>query len=135
MQSITFPFKVGVPKAGEKAIPLTDVEFRYTTRPARLLERACGGNIDRVLARGQVVEAVVLLVCYGLLWNDAEMSEDQAVDLVDEFIDAGGNVTDLTAALYKALQSSGVYGKHEEPVTKKRPRTRAGSAQTAATTH
>lgn len=110
MTSVSYPFKVGTPNA-DKTIPRLDVEFRYNSRAARLLERACNGNIDQVLGRGKSVEASVLLVCYGLLHADPKMTEDKAADLLDEFIDAGGDVVDLTVTLYKALSASGVYGK------------------------
>ena len=116
MTSVSFPFKVGVP-GPDKKIPLIDVEFRFTTKTARQLERACNGNIERVLGLGRSVDASVLLVCYGQRWReDAQyLTEDEAADQIDEFISAGGNVTDLTVALYKALNESGVYGKPEEP--------------------
>jgi hypothetical protein len=110
MTSTTFPFLVGVPGA-DKTIPFRDAEFRFTTKHTRKLEDACGGNIDWVIARGQSVKAMVLMVCYGLLWQDKQMTEDKAADLIDEFIDAGGDVIELSTALYKALGASGVYGK------------------------
>lgn len=115
MTSVTFPFKVGVPQPGEKTIPLLDVEFRYTTKTARQLERACNGNMERVLSLGKSVEASVLLVCYGQRWNQPTLTEDHAADQLDEFIAAGGDIVDLTVALYKALNESGVYGKPKEP--------------------
>lgn len=109
MTSVSFNFKVGLPDA-HRQIQLEPVEFRFTTKSARLLERACNGNIDQVLGRGKSAEATVLLVCYGLLWADPKITEDKAAGLIDEFIDAGGNVVDLAVALYKALSTSGVYG-------------------------
>lgn len=117
MTSVSFPFLVGQPDATTKAIPLNPAEFRFTTRSARRLEQACNGNIDTVIGRGKSVEACVLLVCYGLQWNDAAMTEDKATDLIDEFIAAGGDVIDLSRALYRALTESGVYGKPADPTT------------------
>lgn len=114
MTSITFPFFVGMPKP-DKSIALEDAEFRFTTKAARALEGAAGCGITFLLAKGQTVELTVLLVCYGLQWQpQLKMTEAKAVDLIDEFIDAGGNVTALSEALYKALDSSGVYGKVDD---------------------
>src|SRR5688572_17940377 len=128
MTTETFPFFVRLPTA-DKTIPLLDAEFRYTTKAVRQLERAAGTSILLLLSSGRTVEALVLLVCYGLKWKSlkahglkrlgadgkplAEMTEDVAVDLIDEFIDAGGNTGDLSNALYKALNTSGVYGRAE----------------------
>lgn len=117
MTSVTFPFFVGLP-GDDKKIPLLDAEFRFTTKTTRAMERSAGNGISWVIARGQSVEALVLLVCYGLQWKKwpkgkttAEMTEDWAVDLIDAFIDAGGEVEELSKAVYKALDQSGVYGK------------------------
>lgn len=110
MTSVSFNFRVGLPDA-DKKITLEPVEFRFTTKSARLLERACNGNIEQVLGRGKSAEASVLLVCYGLLHADSKMTEDKAAGLIDEFIDAGGDVVELVVALYKALNASGVYGR------------------------
>lgn len=129
MTSVSFPFRVGLPDPSTKQIALEPVEFRFTTRTTRLLERACNGNIDAVLGRGKSVEALVLLVCYGRLWDDPKMTEDRAANLIDEYIDAGGDVIGLAVALYDALLQSGVYGK---PKTEERPTTQATATTAAA---
>lgn len=113
MTSVSFPFLVGTP-GPDKQIPLLDAEFRFTVSATRKLERACGGNLDWVVARGQAVDAVVLLVCYGLVWNDKKMTEEKAEHLVEDFIDAGGDVIELTKALYTGLAESGVYGRKKD---------------------
>jgi hypothetical protein len=118
MTSVSFPFFVGMP-GEDKTISLVDAEFRYTTKFTRQLERAAGTGLSWLIARGQSVECAVLLVCYGLKHlgkvpfrgKQIEMTEDVAVDLIDEFIDAGGDVKALSEALYKGLNASGVYGK------------------------
>ena len=111
MTSVTFPFFVLPPSEDHKTLSFGDAEFRFGTKHARLLERAAGQGIEWVIARGQAVEALVLLVCYGLLWTNKKMTEDKAIDLIDEFIDAGGDATQLRDACLRALNESGVYGK------------------------
>ena len=89
------------------------------------------GNIERVLGLGRSVDAAVLLVCYGQRWHQASelLTEDEAADQIDEFISAGGNVTDLVVALYRALNESGVYGKvADEPRPTGRGRRKAAPA-------
>lgn len=112
MTSVTFPFFVGKPRE-DKSLPFEDAEFRYTTKFARQLEASAGQGIAFVMARGQFVESLVLFVCYGLKWTDKKMNEDKAVDLIDAFIDAGGNAQHLRDACLKALNASGVYGPDE----------------------
>lgn len=112
MTSVTFPFFVGKPRE-DKTLPFEDAEFRYPTKSARQLERAAGAGISFVIARGQFVESLVLMVCYGLRWNDPKMTEDKAIDLLDQFVDAGGDARQLRDACIEALNASGVYGRKE----------------------
>jgi hypothetical protein len=108
MTTVDFPF--GVKKNSEGEASFVDVRFRFTIRTARELERASVVGLSLLLARGQTVEALVLLVCYGLKWERKTMNEDHAVNLLDQFVEAGGNVNSLAEALRKALNESGVYG-------------------------
>lgn len=115
MTSVTFPFFVGKPDPDTKKITLKDAEFRYTTKTARALEQSAGVGIEWLVARGQNVLVLVLMVCYGLQWDPKQkMTEDRACNLIDEFIDAGGSVEELSKACFKALKLAGVYGPPEE---------------------
>ena len=131
MTSTPFPFFVGLP-GPDKKITFKDAEFRFTTKSARQIERASGSNVDVLLARGQSVELMVLLVCYGLTWNDDEMTEEKAVDLIDEFVDAGGSTRELLRTLYVALTQSGVYGKPEDNTKKGKKAAKGSERPTAA---
>lgn len=111
---VDFPFAV----EGDRATGgtrLVNARFRFTVRTARELERASGVGITLLVARGQSVEAMVLLACYGLRWQHKRLTEDETVDLVDKFLDAGGDCKALSGALYKALNESGVYGEPLPP--------------------
>jgi hypothetical protein len=121
MTSVTFPFYVVPPRADKPELTFRDAEFRYTTKTSRRLERAAGCGIATIIARGQFVESIVLMVCYGLQWKDQKMTEDKAVDLVDEFVDAGGDVVKLREACIDALNKSGVYGKVESDDANTKP--------------
>jgi hypothetical protein len=92
-----------------------DVEFRFTIKTARLLERATRqwGGISGLTMRGNNVEVLVTVTHHALLWNKPKLAEDKVIDWIQDFIDAGGNVIDLTQALTKALDASGVYGRPE----------------------
>ena len=108
MTTVEFPF--GVKRDEDGKVSFIDVSFRYTIKTARELERASGVGLNLLLARGQSVEAMVLLVCYGLKWARKTMTEEIAIDKLDEYVEAGGDVTKLVVALRDALNASGVYG-------------------------
>jgi hypothetical protein len=76
-----------------------ETEFRFTIKTARELEKSAGQGIAYLVARGQSVESLVLLVCYGLRWNRPKLREDDAVQLIQDFLDAGGDVNKLSEAL------------------------------------
>lgn len=90
------------------------VRFRFTIPNVRALELAAGCGIDLLRLRGQQIHALVLLVCYGLKWSDRKMTEDRAADLIEAYRDDGGSVVELSKAVVKALNESGVYGPAEK---------------------
>jgi len=119
MTSVSFPLIPGKP----------DVDFRFTISTARQLDRASQYGIQVLLKNGQTTEAIVLMTCYGLKHINPRMTETKAEELIQQFIDNGGDATDLFTALFKALQASGVFGKadggEENPTT-------AAASQTAS---
>lgn len=115
MKGVLFPLREG---------EIQD-EFRFSIRTARDLERACGSNYTMLLARGQQIEAICLLTCYGLRHQkkDARLTVDQATDLVEAYIDRGGSIVALYEALQEAMNRSGCYRTREEDVDTSRPTT------------
>jgi len=105
--TVPFPLAPGQP----------DVEFRFTIKTARELERATRpfGGIAGLNLRGSNVEALVVCTLYALRWNRPKLMEDKVIDMIQDFVDAGGDVIDLTNTLTKALNESGVYGKPATP--------------------
>lgn len=103
MTTVEFPLKPGAPP----------VKFRFTIPNTRALELAAGCGIELLRLRGQTVHALVLMTCYGLRWNDKRMTEDRASELIQEYLDADGSVEELSKALVKAMNGSGVYGEPE----------------------
>ncbi len=92
------------------------VRFRFTIPTTRQLEKAAGVGIDYLRIRGQQVEALVLMCCYALRSENKGMTEEKAADLIQHYIEAGGDVVKLSEALVEAMNASGVYGKKPEPV-------------------
>lgn len=120
MTSVDFDLNVTIftDDAKKKREQYGTVSFRFTTKTTRALERAAGSGISWLVVRGQSVEALVLLLCYGLLHAYPKMTEQKATDIIDAYIDedregGAGDVKDLASALHKALNESGVYGKPE----------------------
>jgi hypothetical protein len=85
-----------------------DVEFRFTFKTARQLELSAGCNFQTLLARGQQVEAVAQLTCFALRHDDKTMTIEKAVDLIDAYIEKGGDIVKLYLALQEAMNHSGV---------------------------
>jgi hypothetical protein len=96
-----------------------DVEFRFTIKTARLLERATRpwGGIAALNLRGNNVEVLVMVTHHALLWKQPKLAEDKVIDMIQTFVDEGGNVVALTETLTKALDESGVYGRPETPAS------------------
>jgi hypothetical protein len=92
------------------------LEFKFTVPTTLDLEEAAGMSIDMMRLRGQNLKALVLLTCYGLKWDDPSMTELRAKKILGRFVDAGGDVVELTKALVDALNVSGVYGRPESTV-------------------
>lgn len=100
MKGVSFPLYEGQ----------IDVEFRYTIKAARALERQAGCNYQMLFARGQQVEAVCLLLWAALLHVDPKLTTEKAVDIVEGYVDRTGNILPLYEALQKAMNASGCYG-------------------------
>ena len=105
--TVPFPLVPGQP----------DVEFRFTIKTARDLERATRqfGGIAGLNMRGSNVEALVVCTLFALRWNKPKLTEDTVVDMIQTFVDHDGDVIALTTTLTKALNESGVYGKPATP--------------------
>lgn len=101
MTSVSFPLIPGKP----------DVEFRFTITTARQLDKASQYGVQVLLKNGQTTDAIVLMTCYGLKHINPRMTEQKAEELIQQYIDNGGDAMDLFNALFKALQESGVFGK------------------------
>src|SRR4051794_6030255 len=105
--SVQFPLVPGQP----------DVDFRFTIKTARELERATRhlGGLAGLHLRGSNVEAIVATTLFALRWRQPKLTEDKVVDMIQAFVDEGGDVIALTNTLTKALSESGVYGKPAQP--------------------
>ena len=101
MTAVSFPLIPGKP----------DVDFRFTIKTARELDRASQYGVQVLLKNGQTTDAIVLMTCYGLKHINPRMTEQKAEELIQQYIENGGDAMDLFTALFKALQESGVFGK------------------------
>lgn len=105
--SVSFPLRPHQP----------DVEFRFTIGAVRQLEKAAGCGLQTLLSRGESTEALVLMTCYGLRHANHKMTEQLAETWIQNYIDAEGDSDKLMAALFDAVNASGVYGKVEPTAT------------------
>jgi hypothetical protein len=108
------------------------VDFRFTIKTARELDRASTHGITTLLRNGQTTDALVLMTCYGLRHADHRMTETKAEELIQRFVDEGGNAADLLKALTEAIQASGVWGRdggdEANPTQEKTPQTEPTTA-------
>lgn len=123
MKGVLFPLK-----AGE-----IDVEFRFGIRSARDLERAAGCNYQTLFARGQQIEAICLMTCFALRHQEPKLTVDKATDLVEAYVDSGGNIVTLYEALQRAMNVSGVYGPSTEKMAEDTSRPTTATAPEEAT--
>ena len=89
--------------------------FYFNIRAVRRLEQRSGVGIDLLRARFQAVEVLVLLVTFGLRHAEPNLTEEQAEDYIQAFIENGGDTMQLLEAVDKALSGSGVYGRPKNP--------------------
>lgn len=90
-----------------------EIQFRFTIAAARDLDRASTYGIQKLLQNGQTTEAIVLMTCYGQRHMNPRMTEQKAIDQIQQFVDNNGDTTELFNALFEALKKSGVYGKQD----------------------
>lgn len=89
------------------------LEFRFTIPTARLWEAALRpyGGIQALLMRSNSLEVTIITTHHALLWNQPKLTEEKVVHMIEAFVDNGGDMKDLNAAITKAMNLSGVYGK------------------------
>lgn len=104
MTTVEFPLKPNQPP----------VKFKFTVPSARRMELEAGVGIDTLRVRGQSIYAICLMLCHALSWQDKTMTSDKAADLIEAYIDGGGDVVKLNEALIDAINTSGVYGKPKD---------------------
>ncbi len=103
------------------------VEFRFSIKSAREMERIAGCNYTKMFLDTRQIEAICMMVCYGLRHEDPTLTIDKAADRVDAFIEDGGNILDLYKALQKAMDYSGVYGPPVKDEDETRPQAPAAT--------
>lgn len=87
--------------------------FKFTLKTARELDAAARrlgcDSFQALMSSGATPDAIALLVCYGLKWEDHKMTEARAEAMTQTFIDSGGDVEELFDKLTDALVVSGIY--------------------------
>lgn len=89
-----------------KISPEKSVELRYTARRAEKLENDLGGSLIEGLAKCDRAGVATRFIAHG-----AEVSQSEAYDLFDEFIENGGSLNDLAEVIVTALENGGFIAK------------------------
>lgn len=111
--SVFFPLIPYHPQNDPGATLFRDVEFRFRINSGREIERVYGCSFKVLMERGQEIEAIVGAVCAGMRHDNPKITQDKAEELVQNFIDADGDIVELYNALVKAWNISGVYSKRK----------------------
>lgn len=85
--------------------------LRFTIDAVARLEAEEGVGLDELWARKQRIVALVALLYHGLRHEDATLTKARVIKLLDRFVDAGGDTTQLNETVLEALFASGVYGR------------------------
>jgi len=85
--------------------------LRFTIDAVARLEAEEGVGLDELWARKQRIVALVSLLYHGLRHEDATLTKARVIKLLDRFVDAGGDTTQLNETVLEALFASGVYGR------------------------
>lgn len=91
-----------------------NVSLCYTARRAANLEKALDDSLVGALKNSDRVGVIVKYIAYG-----ADISEDEAYDLYDEFIGNGGTMSEITDTIVEALQNDGYIAKRAVEAAKK----------------
>jgi hypothetical protein len=101
-------------------IDLRDGRLRHlkltNTAVCRFEERAGFKSIDSMLSAGVSTFLVQTLLWAGLLWQEPGLTWEQAGDLIDSYIDNGGeSAIDLMAPLLEALGQASIFRNRRKP--------------------
>lgn len=81
----------------------------FGTKALRVFERELGRPINE-LADNFGVDVVVALLHAGMVYNHPEVSADDVENMLDSFLEKGGDITPVIAAVSEAIMACGWFG-------------------------
>ena len=87
-------------------------KLRFDFNAIADLEQKAGVGIGALLSEEKVgFNTLRLLLWSGLKWEDRKLTSEQAGDLMQDFVENGGDLTYISVLITKALEKSGMLGK------------------------
>ena len=87
-------------------------KLRFDFNAIADLEQKAGVGIGALLSEEKVgFNTLRLMIWAGLRWEDKRLTTDQAGEMLQDFVENGGDLTYVSVLLTKALEKSGILGK------------------------
>lgn len=88
--------------------------LKYDVNALASIEEAMGGLTLGQAFRTPGIRAIRALLWAGLRWEDRQLTLEGAGDILQAYLEGGGDVDKLTDAMQAALEGSRLIGKAEE---------------------
>lgn len=82
-------------------------ELRYGVNALCILEDKLGKNLGEILSQGMGISMLRLVFWAGLVWDDKELTEEEAGGLMDTYMQSGHAFSEVSDLITKALMKSG----------------------------
>ena len=87
-------------------------KLRFDFNAIADLEQKAGVGIGALLSEEKIgFNTLRLLLWAALKWEDRKLTSEQAGDLMQDFVENGGDLTYISVLITKALEKSGMLGK------------------------
>lgn len=85
--------------------------LRYTIATLQELERDLGCGLKKLFERDQEITTVLKLIYHGARWEDPAITETFVAGILQNYIDADGDISVLYAQAVAGVMASGVFGR------------------------
>lgn len=82
-------------------------ELRYGVNALCILEEKIGKSLAEILGKGMGISMLRMVWWAGLVWDDKELTEEAAGNLMDEFMASGHAFGEVSDLITQALLQSG----------------------------
>jgi hypothetical protein len=89
-------------------------KLRYDFNAVADIEQKADAGIGEIMSEKKIGFNVIRLMIWGgLKWEDPKLTPVQAGEILQKFLEGGGDITYISVLITKALEKSGILGKGE----------------------